>query len=97
MIQPFTLPSVNPETSHRLKSRNKLQVGVNFRQEAAGRIVLQAAIVLATNLFFRGRWSLEPLSPAEHHLGVLIVFIPPLGGLIVGLLARYGAPGIRGE
>ena len=64
---------------------------------AVAAFVLQAAIVLATNLFFRGRWSLEPLSPAEHHLGVLVVFIPPLGGLIVGLLARYGAPGIRGH
>jgi chloride channel protein, CIC family len=64
---------------------------------ALAALVLQAAITLCTNLFFRGRWSVEPLSPSDHHLGVLVVFIPPLGGLIVGLLARYGAPAIRGH
>jgi H+/Cl- antiporter ClcA len=64
---------------------------------ALAAFALQAAIVLCTNLFFQGRFSLEPASPAQHHLGLLVVFIPPLGGLIVGLLARYAAPGIRGH
>src|SRR5438132_605860 len=64
---------------------------------ALAAFALQAAIVLCTNLFFQGRFSLEPGSPAQHHLGLLVVFIPPLGGLIVGLLARYAAPSIRGH
>jgi H+/Cl- antiporter ClcA/CBS domain-containing protein len=59
--------------------------------------ILQAAISLATNLFFYGRASLDPVSPADHHLGFLVIFIPPLGGLIVGLLARFGSPAIRGH
>jgi len=64
---------------------------------ALAAFALQAAIQLATNLFFFGRVSLEPASPADHHLGLLALFIPPLGGLIVGLLARYGSPAIRGH
>jgi chloride channel protein, CIC family len=58
---------------------------------------LQAAISLATNVFFLGRFSLLPASPADHHLGLLVLLIPPLGGLIVGLMARYGSPSIRGH
>ncbi|HMC89333.1 MAG TPA: chloride channel protein [Gemmataceae bacterium] len=64
---------------------------------APAAFALQAAIVLATNVFFRGRWSFEPICQADHHLGLLVVFIPPLGGLIVGVLARYGSPSIRGH
>jgi len=60
-------------------------------------LALQAAIALATNLFFYGRFSFAGCSPADHHLGLLVVFIPPLGGLIVGFMARHGAPGIRGH
>jgi H+/Cl- antiporter ClcA/CBS domain-containing protein len=64
---------------------------------ALAALSLQAAITVGTNLFYFGRFSLMPVSPAEHHLGLLVVFIPPLGGLIVGLMARYGSPGIRGH
>jgi H+/Cl- antiporter ClcA/CBS domain-containing protein len=63
----------------------------------AAAIVLQSAIVVATNLFFFGRFSLSPCSPAAHQLGVLVVLIPGLGGLIVGLLARFASPAIRGH
>jgi len=60
-------------------------------------VMLQAAIVAATNLFFYGAFSLSPRSPANHHLGVLVFLVPPAGGLIVGLLARYGSSAIRGH
>jgi H+/Cl- antiporter ClcA/CBS domain-containing protein len=64
---------------------------------AGAAFALQAALALATNLFFYGRLSLAGVSPADHHLGLLVVFIPPLGGLLVGLLARYGSSAIRGH
>jgi chloride channel protein, CIC family len=64
---------------------------------ALAALLLQAAITLATNMFFFGRFELTPVSPAQHHLGLLVVFIPPLGGLIVGLIARYGSASIRGH
>src|SRR5262249_17739778 len=58
--------------------------------------ILQAAIILCTHFFFEGRLSLEPISPSEHHLGVLVLVIPPLGGFLVGMLAYFGSPAIRG-
>src|SRR5205809_6590558 len=36
-------------------------------------------------------------SPAGHHLGVWSVFIPVIGGLLIGLMARYGSEKIRGH
>src|SRR5438876_2133838 len=64
---------------------------------ALAAFVLQAGIRVATNLFFYGQFRLAPVSPADHHLGLLVVLVPPLGGLIVGLLARYGSSHIRGH
>jgi H+/Cl- antiporter ClcA len=58
---------------------------------AAAALALQALLALATNLFFHGRLALEGGSLAENHLGLLVVFIPALGGLLIGLLARYGS------
>ena len=52
---------------------------------------------LFTNLFFFGRFSLATTSPADNHLGLVVVAIPALGGLIVGLMARYGSEKIRGH
>lgn len=54
-------------------------------------------IGLITNLSFYGRASLSLASPAGNHLGLLVVVLPALGGLIVGLMARYGSEGIRGH
>ncbi len=60
-------------------------------------IALLALIALATNLFFFQRWSFVAASPAGHHLGVWAVLVPVLGGLIIGLMARYGSERIRGH
>jgi chloride channel protein, CIC family len=58
---------------------------------------LLALIALCTNLFFFGRFSLADVSPADAHLGAAIIFIPVIGGLIVGFMARYGSEKIRGH
>ncbi len=50
-----------------------------------------------TNLFFFGRFSVEAVSPAANHLGLWVIFIPALGGLIIGLMARFGSEKIRGH
>jgi H+/Cl- antiporter ClcA/CBS domain-containing protein len=81
---------------HRLLEMCGLACGIGLLGALAA-LVLQAAICLATNVFFYGRVSFANASPANHQLGLLVLFIPPLGGLIVGLLARYGAPAIRGH
>ena len=61
-------------------------------------LVLTKLISFFTNLFYYQRFSLgEFTSPAGHHLGVWSVFIPVIGGLIIGLMARYGSEKIRGH
>ncbi len=66
---------------------------------AAG-VIAQGLIRLIgfiTNVSFYGRFSFEFVSPAHHHLGWLVIFIPMIGAVIVGLMARYGSEGIRGH
>jgi hypothetical protein len=40
---------------------------------------------------------MQEASPAESDLGWVALFIPVLGGLIIGLMARYGSERIRGH
>jgi len=54
-------------------------------------------IGLITNLSFYGKWSFEFSSPAGNHLGRWVVAIPVIGGVIVGIMARYGSKAIRGH
>ncbi len=54
-------------------------------------------IALATNLFYYHRFSFVEIEPAGHHLGWWAVFVPVVGGLIVGLIARFGSPKVRGH
>jgi H+/Cl- antiporter ClcA/CBS domain-containing protein len=54
-------------------------------------------IGLITNLSFFGRFSTEFVTPVGNHLGLAIILIPVGGGLIIGLMARYGAEKIRGH
>jgi chloride channel protein, CIC family len=60
-------------------------------------MLLLALIRFFTNLFYFQSASIAPTSPADNHLGSLAIFIPALGGLIVGLMARYGSEKIRGH
>lgn len=50
-----------------------------------------------TGLVFHGRLTLAPQTPLDNHLGIWIVGVPAIGGVIVGLMARYGSTGIRGH
>ena len=59
--------------------------------------VLLALIRLFTKLFFFQTLSLADTSPANNHLGLWVMVVPAIGGLIVGLMARYGSEKIRGH
>jgi len=50
-----------------------------------------------TNLTFYQRLSPDFVSPVGHHLGRGVILVPAVGGLIIGLLARYGSEKIRGH
>jgi H+/Cl- antiporter ClcA/CBS domain-containing protein len=59
--------------------------------------LLVSVIGFVTNLAFYGRFSTALVSPAQHRLGWLVLFVPVAGGIIVGLMARYGSKAIRGH
>ena len=60
-------------------------------------VALLSLINFFTNLFFFQRLSFAAASPAMHSLGWLVIFVPIAGGLIIGLMARYGSERIRGH
>ena len=54
-------------------------------------------IEFITNLSFYGRVSFEPASPADNHLGLLVMVVPIIGAILVGFMARYGSRAIGGH
>src|SRR6185437_3048370 len=72
-------------------------------------VILLRLIGFVTNLLFYARVSSSFSSPAGavsplgwvsfagHHVGWLALFVPIVGGIIVGLMARFGSDKIRGH
>jgi chloride channel protein, CIC family len=72
-------------------------------------VALLKLIGFFTNLFFYQRvsdafsspagavWPRSAISLGQHHLGWLALFVPVIGGVIVGLMARFGSDKIRGH
>ena len=54
-------------------------------------LALLRLIGLFTNLFFSQRWATTLISPVDNKLGAFVVLVPVVGGIIVGLMARYGS------
>jgi H+/Cl- antiporter ClcA len=59
--------------------------------------LLLHAIRFFTNLFFFQKLSTAFTSPATNTLGAWVIAVPVVGGLVIGLIARYGAEQIRGH
>ena len=59
--------------------------------------LLVALIHAVTNLSFYGQWSIADVTPAGNRLGLWVIGIPVIGGLIVGVMARWGSQAIRGH
>lgn len=59
--------------------------------------VLVWLINVFTNLAYYQRLSAQAASPAGNQLGVWAVLVPVIGGLIIGLIARFGSEKIRGH
>ena len=85
-------------------ARNLLISGVSMLIAVAAGLLAQllvGLIGLITNLAFFGRISTRFAAPGDSplfaHWGILIALIPIVGGLIVGVMARYGSPAIRGH
>ncbi len=59
--------------------------------------LLYRLIGLFTNLFFFHHFSFLFRSVGDHQLGAWVILLPAAGGLVVGLMARYGSSKIRGH
>lgn len=73
-----------------------LAVGIGLISTGVAWVLLRL-IGFFTNLFYYGRIEFQMVSPANNTLGWLAVLVPVGGGLIVGLMARYGSERIRGH
>jgi H+/Cl- antiporter ClcA len=106
----FPIPeaATNPE----FQSSRKGQFGVALEPEVvkiclfalgvglvAGLVAqgLLELIYLFTNIFFYGHFSFAITNPAHNHLGLWEILIPPLGGLVVGIMIYFWEPTLKGH
>ncbi len=54
-------------------------------------------IAVITNLAYYQRFSAHFASPAANTLGLWAVLVPAVGGLVIGVMARFGSEKIRGH
>ena len=80
----------------RLIQLSTISIGIGIAASLVA-VVLLKLIAWFTNLFFYLRFSLTPRSPAGSPLGLWMIVAPVIGGLIIGLMARYGTEKIRGH
>ncbi len=96
VLEALRLPVVESPLDRRVLVISGLGIGLGLVASLIAR-VLTALIGLITNLSFYGRWSTQFIGPAGNHLGWLVIPVPVVGGLIVGVMARYGSAAIRGH
>jgi H+/Cl- antiporter ClcA len=60
-------------------------------------VALIALIRLCTNIAFHGVFSLAESKPGFETWGAWGIAVPVVGGLIIGVMARWGSPAIRGH
>jgi H+/Cl- antiporter ClcA len=73
-----------------------IAIGIGFFSAFVA-LALLRLIGLFTNLFFFQRFETSLVSPAGNMLGLLEVFVPVVGALVIGFMARYGSERIRGH
>ena len=59
--------------------------------------LLYKLIGLLTNISFYGRFAADFTSARHNHLGLWVIPIPVIGGIIVGVMAKYGSSKIKGH
>lgn len=82
------------------KNRLLLIAALSVMIAAAASAIAKGLIYLInfiTHISFYGNFTITAISPADNHLGIWVIFIPAIGGVIVGLMALYGSKAIRGH
>ncbi|WP_439684615.1 CBS domain [Cupriavidus oxalaticus] len=82
--------------NRRLLMLSAIALGIGALSTVAASVLVNL-IRFFTNLFFYQTLSLAETSPADHALGAWVIAVPVIGGLVVGLMARYGSDKIRGH
>ncbi len=96
-VPPAATPGLGDfNTDRRLLVLTLMALVVGAGGVAAAWILLKL-IAGVTNLVWFGRLSVEAASMGEAHRGPWMVAAPALGGLTIGLMARYGSEKIRGH
>jgi len=95
-VTPEGQTAVMPPAQFRMVLISFLAAGIGL---LAGMVayVLYRLIGLFTNLAFYHRWSTEFLSPRFTHLGPWVIVTPVIGGIIIGIMAKYGTEKIKGH
>ncbi|MGA8939678.1 MAG: chloride channel protein [Acidobacteriaceae bacterium] len=80
----------------RILYTSSLATGIGAASALASWAFLEM-IALCTNLFYFHRWSFVNKDPWQAGRHWWLILMPVLGGLIVGLIARYLSPKVRGH
>jgi len=59
--------------------------------------ILYKLIGLFTNIVFYHRFAADFISARHNQLGHWVIVMPVIGGIIVGFMAKYGSPKIKGH
>jgi CIC family chloride channel protein len=96
-----SLAAVHAPTEYTAVDRRVIVIsGIAIVVGAAGALianVLTHLIGFITNLAYFGRLSGDFIAPSTARWGAWSLFVPIVGALIVGMMARYGAAAIRGH
>jgi CIC family chloride channel protein len=95
-LQIANVPSRTALADRRTVLISLISVGLAVAAALAAQMLVRL-IALFTNLSFYGKLSLVNRPPTTAHLGLWVIVVPVIGGVIVGLMARYGSKAIRGH
>src|SRR5215467_5867970 len=76
-------------------TRDRRIVVLSWMALVVGALIWLIAVI--TNIAFYQRFSSVFQSPNNHRLGYFVILVPVIGGLIIGVMARYGTEKIRGH
>jgi chloride channel protein, CIC family len=89
-----------PVTSSLVDGRVVLISAISMGLAAVAALIAQGLMHLiwfVTRFSFEGKFSFAHAAPPQDHLRWPFIFVPVIGGVIVGFMARYGSKAIRGH
>jgi chloride channel protein, CIC family len=99
-IQSETSPQKKGQFGVALEPQVVKICGIALLVGLIGGLVAQGLLELIyffTNIFFYGKLSFAVTYPAHNHLGWWVILIPPIGGLLVGVLIYFFEPTLKGH